>query len=1020
MRSSVFKGSVRALVCVICVLASLPALHSQSMAGLAAIGGTVLDATGAVIPAASVTVANRGIGLERKVSTGESGTFLVPSLPPTSGYEVLVEKPGFAGHRAQSLVLQVGQSLSLTIRLDVSQQAQQVTVSEELPIVEQTKTGVSQVVDSTQIQNLPINGRRVDTFVLLTPGVVADGTSGDVSFRGVPGGNAFLTDGNDNTQQFYNQIGGRTRISSNISQDAVQEFQVQTSGYSAEFGRASGGLINTVTRSGSNTMHGTAYWFFRNESLNARDRYAAFNPPESRHQVGGSLGGSLIKDKLFYFVNGEIMRRDFPLPSSIVNTQFYTGTTFTGTCGAPATAAQCQAVQAYLARFFGTVERTASQYLGFAKLDWRPSERNSITLSFNLLNWESPNGIQSAAALTNAGAIGNNGLATVRDRNARISHTGIISPTLVNEFRFGWFKDRQADYVNDALAPPNGLRSALTVQGQSNLGVPNYLPRVQPTEDRFQFAENLSWTRGAHQLKFGFDIAHTRDVEDALFNGTGSYTYGTITAFAQDLTNLDGGKRWQRYSAAFGPFLTKTFVRDFNFYAQDQWRATRGLTVSYGLRYELAQFAQPAQANPDYPKTGRIPEPKKNFAPRIGIAYSFNNDRTVLRVGYGIFYARFPSATISRLHQLNGTVQKSITLQAPADLAAGPVFPARLTGIDRDPPAGSVTLSFTANDLATPYTQQADFGIEQQLSKNTSITVSYLWNRGIKILTTRDLNIGPASGTATYRINDTAGSQVGSYTTATYLRANRVDSRYSRVQLIDNGGRLWYDGLAVQLRRRAAKWVEGAVAYTWSHARDLNHGGGGSNVFLTDAPRTLANGDFSGEKGSSSLDQRHRMVITAIATPPHKDFSTAFANHALNGWQLSLITTLASAQATDPSVTIGTAISGLAFTSLNGFGGSSRVPFLPRSSVDIDQTYRTDARITKQFAIGERVKWDLNFEAFNLFNRVSDTFVLNTAYRTTAAGVLTPVAGVGTGTGSGGFPDGTNARRAQFSMRVSF
>ncbi len=781
-------------------------------------------------------------------------------------------------------------------------------------------------------------------------------------------------------------------------------------------------MINTVTRSGSNTLHGTAYWFFRNESLNARDRYAAFNPPESRHQVGGSLGGSIIKDKLFYFVNGEIMKRDFPLPSSIVNTQFYTGTTFTGTCGAPATPAQCQAVQTYLARFFGTVERTASQYLGFAKLDWRASERNSLTLSFNLLNWESPNGIQSAASLTNAGAIGNNGLATVRDRNARISHTGIISPTLVNEFRFGWFKDRQADYTNDKLAPPNGLRSALTVQGQSNLGVPNYLPRVQPTEDRFQFAENLSWTKGSHQLKFGFDIAHTRDVEDALFNGTGSYTYGTITAFAQDLTNLDGGKRWQSYSSAFGPLLTKTFVRDFNFYAQDQWRLTRGLTLNYGLRYELAQFAQPAQANPDYPKTGRIPEPKKNFAPRIGIAYSFNNDRTVLRAGYGIFYARFPSATISRLHQLNGTVQKSITLQGAtaSDLAAGPVFPARLTGIDRNPPAGSVSLSFAIDDLATPYTQQMDFGIEQQLSKNTSITVSYLWNRGVKILTTRDLNIGPASGTATYRINDTAGTQVGTYTTPTYLSANKVDRRYSRVQLIDNGGRLWYDGLAVQLRRRAAKWVEGAIAYTWSHARDLNHGGGGSNVFLTDAPRTLANGDYSGEKGSSVLDQRHRMVITAIATPPRKDFSSSFANHALNGWQLSLITTLASAQATDPTVTIGTAIAGLAFTgSLNGFGGAGRVPFLPRSSVDIDQTYRTDARITKQFSIRERVKLDFNFEAFNLFNRVSDTFVLNTAYRA-AAGVLTPVAGVGTGTASGGFPDGTNARRAQFSMRVSF
>jgi hypothetical protein len=680
-------------------------------------------------------------------------------------------------------------------------------------------------------------------------------------------------------------------------------------------------------------------------------------------------------------------------------------------------------VETYLRRFFGSVERTAAQNLGFVKLDWRPNERNSFTANFNLLNWESPNGIQTAAALTNAGAIGNNGLATVRGRQARFSHTGIITPTVVNEFRFGWFKDRQADFVNDALAPPNGLRSALTVQGQSNLGVPNYLPRVQPTEDRFQFANNLSWTRGAHQFKFGMDIANTRDVEDALFNGTGSYTYGSITAFAQDLTNLDGGKRWQSYSQAFGPFLTRVFTRDFNFYAQDQWRATRGLTINYGLRYEFAQFAQPARANPDYPQTGHINEPRKNFAPRVGISYAFNKDRTVLRGGYGIFYARVPGASIARLHQLNGTVQKSITLQGAnaTDRAAGPLFPARLVDLDRNPPAGTVSLSFTDPNLATPYTQQADFGIEQQLGKKMSITISYLWNRGVKFFTRRDLNIGPATGTFTYRINDASGNQVGSYTTPTYLTANRRDTRYSRVQLIDNGGRLWYDGLAVQLKRRASKWLEGNLSYTWSHATDLNQGAGSGNLFFTDAPITLANGDFSAEKGTTVLDQRHRLVLTGILSTPRRDFGSPFANQALNGWQLSAISTFASAQATDPTVVVsGTQFTGMAFTStLNGFGGSSRVPFRPRSSVNIDQIYRTDARITKELRWAERYRLQLNFEAFNLFNRVSNTFVSNQAYRA-ASGVLTPVPGVGTGTASGGFPDGTNARRAQFSIRFIF
>jgi hypothetical protein len=455
----------------------------QSLAGLGAVSGTVLDRSNSPVPAAQVTVTNAGTGVTRRLTTNKSGYFLAPSLQPGPDYEVKIQKDGFAIFEAKGLQLQVGQNVALNIVLSIAQQAETVTVEDSTPMIEQAKTGVSQVVESSQILNLPINGRRVDSFVLLSPGTTPDGTFGAVTFRGMPSGNAFLQDGNDTTQQFYNENAGRTRISSNISQDSVQEFQVLTSGYSAEFGRAVGGVINTVTKSGNNSIHGTGYWFFRNQDFNARDRYAAINPPESRHQAGGSIGGPIRKDKPFYFGNFEVTRRDFPLISSILNPQFFNaGGTFIGTCAAPATAEQCSNAVDYFRRFFGTVDRTVSQNLGFLKLDWHPGERQSISASFNILNWESPNGIQTAAVLTNAGAIGNNGLSTVRTRWARLSHTGVISSTMVNEFRFGWFKDRLFDDVNYDLAPP-GVRSAVTVQGQVNLGVPNYLPRVQPTED---------------------------------------------------------------------------------------------------------------------------------------------------------------------------------------------------------------------------------------------------------------------------------------------------------------------------------------------------------------------------------------------------------------------------------------------------------------------------------------------------------------------------------------------------------
>src|SRR5207245_6619258 len=199
-----------------------------------------------------------------------------------------------------------------------------------------------------QILELPINGPRVDSFVLLTPAVVPDGAFGLLSFRGIGGHNAFLTDGNDTTNTFYNENAGRTRITSPISQEAVQEFQVISNNYSAEYGQAMGGVINTITKSGTNNIHGTGYWFFRNRSLNARDRFAAFNPQDIRHQSGASLGGSLIKDKLFYFFNYEATRRNFPAIASVTIANLFTaaGTLDTARNPCPNAAATIQATVA--------------------------------------------------------------------------------------------------------------------------------------------------------------------------------------------------------------------------------------------------------------------------------------------------------------------------------------------------------------------------------------------------------------------------------------------------------------------------------------------------------------------------------------------------------------------------------------------------------------------------------------------------------------------------------------------------
>jgi hypothetical protein len=330
-------------------------------------------------------------------------------------------------------------------------------------------------------------------------------------------------------------------------------------------------------------------------------------------------------------------------------------------------------------------------------------------------------------------------------------------------------------------------------------------------------------------------------------------------------------------------------------------------------------------------------------------------------------------------------------------------------------------MGFADPGLATPYTQMWDFGIEREITRTMGITVSYIASRGVKFFMTRDLNIGPTAQTVTYTIQDTNGQNVGTYSTPVYLAANRVDPKYQRINQLENGGRLWYDGLVVQFRRRAGKWMQGNVSYTWSHARDLNQGAANNNLFIaTDSLRTLSNGNYAEQKGTSQLDQRHRLVISGVIAPPRIKTASRATDALVNGWNLSLISTIASAPYATPTLrVVSLPFSGAAFNNtLNGFGGDTRVPFWARTSLPIDSIARVDARLSKNFRVNERMSAMFFFEAFNVFNNVHNTSVFTEAFQARGA-IISPVP-YGGGSASQGFPDGTNARRAQIGARFVF
>jgi hypothetical protein len=648
---------------VFCLLLSAGQIFAQSTV-TGGIRGTVTDPQRSIVPNATITATNVGTNQTSTVTSDQNGTFVINNLQPGT-YSVAVTQSGFGDFSAQSVVVEVGQITTLDATLAVAGQTATVEVTADAPVINTNDNSNSININQTSINELPINGRRASNFVLLTPATVPDGNFGLISFRGISGLlNNSTVDGGDNNQAFFSEERGRTRINYVISQASVREFQVNTSNYSAEYGRSAGGVINTVTKSGTNEFHGELFYYNRNNRNGARNPRAfqtvlvngvstlvAAKPVDLREQFGGAIGGPLPflnfgeggpvvssgKDKLFFFFSYDQQKRNFPGLASFSNPNFLNTVNRSLLTSRGLTNAQIDNSLIFLNSLTGQTPRSGDQTIYLPKIDWQINESSLFSISYNRMRWESPNGIQTQAVNFRSRSNFGDDLVSVDSVNARLQST--LSPNMLNELRFQYGRDFERQFSSAPLPGEpttantlGGRRSpSVFITGGLEFGTPTFLERPSfPDERRVQFADTVTYTSGRHTFKFGFDINRVTDDIQNLRSEAGAYSYNNINDFIVDYTNfrtplpattqcatnptvIPALRRAGRcytgnFQQGIGSPGLKLLTYDYNFFAQDDFRITPRLTLNLGLRYEyikLPDATLPNSSTVTIPNDGR-------------------------------------------------------------------------------------------------------------------------------------------------------------------------------------------------------------------------------------------------------------------------------------------------------------------------------------------------------------------------------------------------------------------------------
>jgi hypothetical protein len=931
----------------------------------ATVSGVVRDSSGGVIPNAKITLKSTTKGTVRETSTDDQGRYNLPGVDPGT-YELRAERAGFRTEVKSNVVLTVGGSTDVDVTLKVGSTSDVVTVTGEPPLIEATKAEVSNVVTEQSIESLPIIGRNFVDFAKLSSGVapgrentgggafkepdagVGSAAAPRLTFGGQPELNTkVLVDGADNIQTFT----GLPRATP--SQQAAQEFRVVNNTFAAEYGGALGGFVNIVTKSGGNDFHSSVYYFMMNNALNAKPLLTGPNPVLRQNQYGATLSGPILRDRTFWFANYEGQRRaESNKFSSVILNNF----------------AAINAVKA----FYGLAPETTNSlrtndYDSFLlKLDHKLTESNMLVFRYNLLNSVTDGFLGGGGRASPASSTARNN--RTFDQAFVVTEAAILNKDMVNEARFQWAR-RSFDFFS-VLKQPDLEVSNLLLTGKSTSDPDFY------EESRTQVSDSLSINHGSHHWKVGADLNYINDDSKwdlffpariifpnltAFFNHTPAVFWfpflrgatshpGFTVPFAQDVPTA-----WQPFTT------TSTAHNSYGFFAQDEWRVARKLTLTYGLRYDFET----------YPSRFVLKNDLNNVQPRVGFAYAYSS-KSVVRGGFGIFSDRLVSSIgqvfdtaewLSAGFQPNAkvlfptisTIQGRFiqpTVGGPGATTATNNFLA--TG--QPPNLAVLPVGFTDNldaHLRTPYSEQASLQISHELGGGVAVSVSYLFVHGLKMgAHTPILDAVPTPGAV---IPGEPGKPVmGDGTPGGAGR--RLFPELGDFFVKVSGGASIYHGGTFEVQKRFSHGF--AVHSSYSFSKTISNSDSVAN--LADVPET----SLALERALSRQNVPHRYTLSFISEIPH---DVRFVHDI----KVSSLLSLES----------GRPFNVFAGSDANRDGNplSDRPGNLGRNSMQGPGFASLDMRVARPIRIRERLRAEVSADLFNVINR-SNIKDLNTLY----------------------------------------